>query len=232
MISIAICDDEKNIIYGIQNMILKLSSKLDEQFVIDGYDDLSKLKAEMLGGRRFDIVFLDIEMPGISGVEMGRFIRNELDDNTTQIVYVSAQRKYAMELFSVRPMDFIVKPMDEKQLEEVLVLGCRLIHNNKKMFEYRIKGELCRVEMSDIYYFQSDARKIKMVTVEGTTEFYEKMEELTERLKPYDFLKTHKSYLVNNAHIIKFTAQSVILDNGFELSVSRNRRDEIRAKCT
>lgn len=231
MICIAICDDENNMICQLRDIISKLLCKYNEQFVIDGFNDLGDLKKELLTKNRYDIIFLDIEMPNINGIEIGRYIRNELNDNTTQIVYVSAKKKYAMDLFSVRPMDFIIKPINIAQIENVLELGYKLIQNNRRMFEYEVRGELHRIEISDIYYFQSDARKIKMITSNNTIEFYEGINELYDRLKAFNFLKIHKSYIVNDAHIMRFKAHSVILDNGVELPISRNRRDEIRVRC-
>ena len=82
--------------------------------------------------------------------------------------------------------------------------------------------------MSQINYFESRGRKIKVVTDDEIYEFYEKMDDLYERVKDYNFLYIHKSYIVNNAHIKHFTAKSVVMGNGEEVPVSRNRRGELK----
>lgn len=62
-------------------------------------------------GACFDIVFLDIELPKISGIDIGKKIRDEMHDETTKIVYISGKDSYAMGLFDVRPLNFLIKPI-------------------------------------------------------------------------------------------------------------------------
>lgn len=65
------------------------------------------------------MIFLDIMMPVKSGVEVGKIIRNDLKDNITQIVFISSENKYAMDLFEIRPMNFLIKPFDENDIEKL-----------------------------------------------------------------------------------------------------------------
>ena len=75
---------------------------------------------------QYDIIFLDIMLPQMDGVELGSYIRNVKNDNYTQIVYISSETSYAMELFEVRPLNFLIKPLDEKKIQKVLELFLKL----------------------------------------------------------------------------------------------------------
>lgn len=228
MIRIAICDDEKEFVQQLTQYILNVSKTFNEQFEIDGYTD-SRVLIESMKEEKYDMIFLDIQMPYIDGLAIGKYIRNNLDDNVTEIIYISSERKYAMDLFSVRPMNFIIKPVSENDIFDMLQLGLKLVKNSSQLFDYELKGETHRVKLSDIYYFKSDARKIIMVMSNGTEiSFYGKMSELAEKVTKYNFKYIHKSYIINSIHVKHFTARKVIMNNGHELPVSRTNRENIK----
>ena len=228
MINVAICDDETVIIEYLQSIIGKLAMGINERIIIDGFNSSTDLIKMLDNGEKYDLIFLDIQMPEMSGIDVGNYIRNNLNNNITQIIYISGQQEYAMDLFSIRPMDFLIKPLTEDNIRKVFSTAYRLISGNKQMFEYKVREEIHRIELSNIIYFLSDARKIKMVTNNGIIEFYEKMDDLYQRVKDYNFIYIHKSYIVNNIHIEKFRPLSVLMDNGEELPISRGRRGNIR----
>lgn len=228
MIRIAICDDEKEFVQQLTQYILNVSKTFNEQFEIDGYTD-SRVLIESMKEEKYDMIFLDIQMPYIDGLAIGKYIRNNLDDNVTEIIYISSERKYAMDLFSVRPMNFIIKPVSENDIFDMLQLGLKLVKNSSQLFDYELKGETHRVKLSDIYYFKSDARKIIMIMSNGTEiSFYGKMSELAEKVTKYNFKYIHKSYIINSIHVKHFTARKVIMNNGHELPVSRTNRENIK----
>lgn len=228
MIRIAICDDEKEFVQQLTQYILNASKTFNEQFEIYGYTD-SRVLIESMKEEKYDMIFLNIQMPYIDGLAIGKYIRNNLDDNVTEIIYISSERKYAMDLFSVRPMNFIIKPVSENDIFDMLQLGLKLVKNSSQLFDYELKGETHRVKLSDIYYFKSDARKIIMVMSNGTEiSFYGKMSELAEKITKYNFKYIHKSYIINSIHVKHFTARKVIMNNGHELPVSRTNRENIK----
>lgn len=228
LIKIAICDDVKELIDNLNKILQKIAIKSNETIMVDGYCEPEKLVDALKNNERYDMIFLDIQMPNMSGVEIGKFIRNSLDDNTTQIIYISGESRYAMELFDIRPLNFIIKPFDEVQIENVLMTGVKLICNNRNLFEYKVRECIYRVEYSKIYYFACNSRKVEMVTKESKIDFYEGMDSLYERVKNNNFLHIHRSYIVNDAHIVQFKTNSVVMDNGEELPVSRSKKSKIR----
>lgn len=94
--------------------------------------------------------FLDIEIEFMNGVQVGRFIREKLQDDNTLIVYMSSYTKYAMELFEVRPMDFLIKPLNEKKIIKALETGTKLLH---KACKYNCGGGCKGTCLNDNMYF-------------------------------------------------------------------------------
>lgn len=229
-INVAICDDEIKICSHIENILIDILSHKFLEFDIDAFYSGEAL-CEEIERIKYDLVFLDIELPKMNGVEIGKYIRETKNDNITQIVYISSQQEYAMELFKVRPIDFLVKPLDEKQLENVIDVYINLNGGMKDTFHYRKGYSSHKVEIFKIMYFVRNNRKVSMFTTDGEEEtFYESLESVYERVKNYGFLFIHKSYIVNYRFIQIMRYDHVVMADNEEFSISQSRRKAIRDK--
>ena len=189
-IKIAICDDINEMCVCIENKVDGILKNKSIGYEIDIFNSGEEL-CRMLDEIRYDLIFLDIEFPKMDGIEIGKYIREIKKDNITQIVYVSGRKKYAMELFQVRPIDFIVKPLEDKQLERVIDIYIDIMGGMKNFFEYRKSYSHKKVELYKIMYFIRDNRKVTVVTSEEKDAFYESLEKVYERVKQYGFLYTN-----------------------------------------
>lgn len=226
MINIAICDD--NIIFcsELEDTILKYGNKNCLDFNIEifysGKDFLNN------NDNTYDILFLDIEMDILNGIDIGKKIRNEIKNEEMKIVYVSAHKDYAMELFEIRPFNFLIKPIDEGCLIKTLD---KIIDNLKlkvKNFIYKIGHEYKKEVISNIIYFESQGRMIKMTTLYKTIIFYGNLKEICKELEKYNFLSPHKSYLVNYAYIKLFEYEQLVLINDEIVPIGKTKRKLIR----
>lgn len=229
-IKIAICDDINEMCVCIENKVEGILKNKSIGYEIDIFNSGEEL-CRMLDEIRYDLIFLDIEFPKMDGIEIGKYIREIKKDNITQIVYVSGRKKYAMELFQVRPIDFIVKPLEDKQLERVIDIYIDIMGGMKNFFEYRKSYSHKKVELYKIMYFIRDNRKVTVVTSEEKDAFYESLEKVYERVKNYGFLFIHKSYIVNYRYIKLLRYDSVTMTDGTQLSISQSKRKEIRDMC-
>ena len=93
-----------------------------------------KFKNFILTEHDFDLIFLDIQMDDIDGIEIGHFLRDELNDNLVQIVYITSLKNRDRELFSIRPMNFIAKPVETEKIVETLDTYYKLFRDMDKMF--------------------------------------------------------------------------------------------------
>lgn len=227
MYNIGICDDGKNICSSIENMLLECAKEKGIQIDTNVWYTGEKRKEYLEKGNRLDILFLDIELFKMTGLEVGDYIRNQLDDIGIQIIYISGKASYAQQLFKTQPMDFLVKPISKSQISDVLETAFRIIKRKNEKFEFRQGKDYYHVPMGDIVYFVSEGRKVKIVTLKETFEFYGKLKETARRL-PKDFIIIHKSYIVNKEYIYRYTYEMVELANGIILSISPANRKQGR----
>lgn len=160
MLRIGICDDEELITKRLMRILYSLEKNQSENYDIEVYTDSVKLSEKLSAGKRYDLIFLDIMMPVKSGVEVGKIIRNDLKDNITQIVFISSENKYAMDLFEIRPMNFLIKPFDENDIEKIMKTAAELINTNKHILVLEARKELLRIPVSEIRYIESSGRYI------------------------------------------------------------------------
>ncbi len=232
MIKIAICDDEPLICKEITETIESQSGDFLESIRIAVYTNGESLYEDLGKGHYFDLIFLDIELYKINGIDIGIYIRKTLDNQLSQIVFVSSKQEYAMDLFAIHPLNFLVKPIDPQQVICCLKLTLRMGQRDTKCFSYQIKGTTKRIPLSDIYYFESNARKIKLVFAGGEDTFYGKLCEIYEQIKPFSFLHIHKSYIVNYLWVKSCEGHEMVLENGKTLPISRSMRKQVLKRIT
>ncbi len=226
-ISIGICDDGKEICCQMEQYIIEYGKKRSlalECFVWNSGEELCN---NLKQGAHLDILFLDIVLMEMNGVEVGRYIRNYLDNREMQIIYISANQFYAQSLFQNQPMDFIIKPINQGQIVEAMDLAITILGKTKRNFSYHKGNELYYVPCSQIVYFTSEGRIIRMVSQNGEDKFYGKLEDIKESLSE-DFLQIHKSYLINRRWIQRYCYEKVELFDGTVLPIAKAKRKYIR----
>ncbi|MFV0466052.1 MAG: LytR/AlgR family response regulator transcription factor [Lachnospiraceae bacterium] len=228
MFQIAICDDDSYFAAQLENLIL--TSYPRGELEVEVYLSAESLLKNMKTENQYDLIFLDIEMLGINGVEAGLRIRNELRIETTQIVYVSAREDYYKQLFEVRPNNFLLKPVKTKKVIEEIEKAKRLTDKFSRTFSYKKSYTTYKVKISDILYFESSDKKIRIVTVHGDDTFYDRLTNVCQKLQGTSFLQIHKSYFVNLTHVRTFRYEQLIMTNSDVLAISQSKRKEVRAK--
>ncbi len=229
MFRIGICDDEKNICTEIEDIILDYSKNCLETLEVETFSSGEELCKHMKTGEKFDLLFLDIELKLMNGIKVGKFIRNELKNEETFIVYISAKDNYYEQLFDIRPMHFLHKPLEAEKVIADIEKAIDLSARSAQSFTYKKTYELYKKEIKKILYFEAKGRQIRIVTTDGEDFFYGKIKEVYSRLEKYHFLFTHQSYLVNYAHIIMFTHSEITVSNNEVLPISRQKKEEVLA---
>lgn len=230
MYRIGICDDEKNTCIEIEKMLCEYAkqSMTELESVIW---HTGEALCEALKELRIDLLFLDIELITTSGIAVGRYIRNELDNHEMSIAYISSKSSYAMDLFKIRPIDFLIKPIRYEDVAEIIEESLKLYRRNKLIFEYRARGIYGKVQYKDIICFSSDNKKIKIVTPDSVIEFNGRIKELLPQL-PDNFIQIHQSYIINLDHMIECTYVSVKLSGNVLLNISQPYRKEVRRQIS
>lgn len=228
MLRIAVCDDDNIICSQIESMLLEISKSISEEIEIETFFSGEELCRFLTEKNYFDILFLDIELNKLNGVEVGKIIREEMNNETTQIVYISAKDSYAMELFQVRPLHFLIKPIQKDVLEEVVNKAIKLIVKNNQYFEYKNGITNYLVPFKDIIYFESDGRKVNIIMKFENQCYYGKLSEVEKQLYNQDFILIHKSFLVNYDHVLEYQYDYVKMSDNEILPISQNNRKTVR----
>lgn len=229
MYRIGICDDDKELCSGLEEQICDIARELSVKAEVEVWYSGEGILDDLGKGIQLDLIFLDIELVQRDGISVGKFIRDEMEDIQTHIVYISSKQNYAMQLFKVQPLDFLVKPVSREQIREVLVRSLRQKQRLKDCFEYQKGSSLFRIPIKDIVYFTSMDKKIRIVTKDSEEEFYGKLKNIAEGL-PAGFMMIHQSYVINQLYVSEYSYDCVKMYDGTILSISKPYRKEIRGK--
>lgn len=226
-LNLAVCDDEIQIQFMIEEFLQQIFGEYGISVNIECFSSGEEFCDNFSKGA-FDLIFLDIEYEGMNGVEMGRFIREQIGDENVQIAYVSGNTGYALELFEYRPINFLVKPVKQKDIQRVVDKYLLLSNQRQENFQYKIGTNVFQISLSDIFYFSSNARKVTVHKKDEEAEFYGTLEQVYNRVKGKRFLYVHKSYIINYLFIKKMEYEQVTLSNNTIIPISQSRRTAIR----
>lgn len=229
MYRIGICDDDKELCSGLEEQIYHIAKELSVKAEVEVWYSGEGILKDLRNGMQLDLLFLDIELVQKDGITVGKFIRDEMEDMLLHIVYISSLQSYAMQLFKVQPLDFLIKPVSNEQLREVLTRSIKQKKSAEIYFEFQKGTSVLRVPTKDILYFMSMDKKILIIKREGREEFYGKLKNILDKL-PAEFMMIHQSYIVNHIYVSEYTYESIKMINGEVLSISKPYRKGIRSQ--
>jgi len=190
-----------------------------------------------------DIIFVDIEMPGKSGVELVEDIANR----NKKVVFVTAHNQYAIKAFRISAIDYILKPINPDELKQAvdkcslqrsgavstaqLALYKESKFTKAKRIALPTHDGLDIYELDDITHFEADESYCHVFFIDGKKQLIcRKLGEVEDALQDSGFLRVHKSRLIQISHILKYVrgeGGQVILTNGVIVDVSRRKKDEL-----
>lgn len=225
MFQIAICDDNQELCNQLDQIIWDYKRKnrlsIDIEVFYNGEDLCNYIRSE----GAFHLIFLDIELGNMSGIHVGDLIRNDLGDHDTEIVYISGRSEYAMELFNKHPLDFLVKPLNPDDVIAKVKQALDKWGRGDSFFYFKIGTETHRIKYHEILYFESNGRKIKLITAQGSYEFYGKLTDIIASL-PEQFLQIHKSYIINFDKVSKYSHEFVSMDDSTNLRIGKTYQNK------
>ena len=228
---IAICDDEKRIRDMLSDAVREVSPDVE----IESFADAGPVLAKSYDA---DILFLDIQMPGIDGMKAARIIRGI--GKKTVIVFVTALEEQVFNAFDVGAFQYIVKPFDHKRIKEVIRKAISQAEEQKliektiaekendttRFITVKSGGVNTRVIIAEIVYAEIFDRRIVLhMENRDTIEFYGRISEL-ENLLGNDFFRVHRAYLINLAFVRSYDSKTVNV-HGEEISVARGKYQDL-----
>lgn len=225
----AIVEDNSEIRTYLKDTLSKSFSLIHEKVEFDIYPSGDSFLETLNDHYHFDIIFMDIEMPGTDGIEVCRQAKRLFPD--VLIVFISAKEELVFQTFEVQPFRFIRKSQYLNQLPS-LTKSCAeyLAHQKRKIISFRetYSGDLYSFPVDSIKYIEALGKSCRIVTDADTVIIKNKLMSFEELLKDYSFLKPHRSYLVNCRYICYIGKHSLKLTDSEEIPISRNKSEEIK----
>jgi len=178
----------------------------------------------------YDIIFLDIYMGGITGIETARKIRDV--DPGSALVFITSSADHSLESYSVRGSAYVVKPINEKKMDEALVTCRDIFLRNARYITIRTVRSDMKIPLIRIYYVESKSNDALFQTASGGYKTRMTLDEVERRLDDRSFYRCHQSYIVNTNHIRKLDGNDVFMNNGDRIPMRKSGRDAIRAELT
>ncbi len=227
MLQIAICDDELFFREKIQKLLAEYLEKRELPYELHSFLSGEAFLQQCENHVKFDIVFLDISMEEIDGIQTAKRIRSFHSD--TYIVFVTAFMDYALEGYKVNAVRYLMKDTLDLAIEECMTAILQKMQVAQVTFPFP-EGEK-KLYTDNILYVESRGHKaIFHYMEEGavTYQIYDKLDNVERKLEGCHFLRIHKSFLVNMKHIRKVCNYAAYLDTGEELPIPRLRFQTVK----
>jgi len=230
-LKIALCDDDKR-------ALPIISGAVESTFEAHGIQtDITKFQSgeallKALDDNHYQLLLLDIEMPGMDGITLGKKLREKKDQ--TIIVYVSEAESRVFESFAVQPLGFVRKSNFLNDISAVVELYLKTADKEAKgeYLDLTTRSGMLTLKSRQVCYIEG-SRNYQLLFVDGKKDPIEikmTMDRLEEITVPYGFIRIHKGYLVNARFIQHLSSTTATLQNGQQLPIGRSKAGEVKMK--
>lgn len=229
MIKIAICDDELSVLNELSVLIDKYRVEQNQEIVYAAFHSPLELMAEIEKGMRMDVLFLDIIMPGENGIDVAKEIR-EYDSNV-KIIFLTSSAEYAVQSYTVNAYFYQMKPIWEEsffRLMDSAISECQKIQQNCLII--KCKNGITRIHLDKLKYCEVMGRTLLFHMENGQVfERIGSLEELHGQLVQYDnFLRPHRSYLVNMEFIQNISCRTITMSDLAEIPIPHGKYSDVK----
>lgn len=222
MYHIAIVDDEISFSDTLKEYVAQYQKENNGEFQVsvfgNGLDLLANYHYE------YDLILLDIEMPGLNGMEVAQKIR-EMDDDVV-LMFITNMAQYAIHGYSVGALDFVTKPLNYYTFSMKLSRALKRVQkkeNEQKSIVLTLSNGLKKLDIKQIYYVEVQNRQLYYHTTEGVYELKGTMQSVEPMLAEHSFVKCNHWYMVNLLHV-KEVKQNIVIVGNDELEISRRNK--------
>lgn len=220
----AIIDDSLIDTQYVAQLVKKWATITDHTVCIQEFFSAEEFLFHYEDEKDYDILLLDIEMSDMNGVELAKRLRQE--NATVQMIFITGFPDFMAEGYEVSALHYLLKPVGEEKLFAVMDRAAKNCVKTENYLLVTIEQTLKRIPVSSIIYAETFAHYVTLVTAEGEYQIRENTSALAEKLGE-DFVRPHRSYLVNLRHVYSISKTEVLLDNRKAIPLSRYNYKEI-----
>ena len=228
VIKIAICDDEEKSVALHEHIVRECLQSEGIGCEITTYTQSQNLLYDITDDAFFyDLILLDIEMPGISGMEIPQQIKGYLPN--VRIIFVTSHTEYAIDAFELSIFRYVSKNNLEVKLTAAVIDAAKLIELEAGQ-EYTIQtaNRMEKIAYKDIFYIQRDGKNASIVSRAGTSKVRKSLQQVFDELNAPEFIFIDRGYIVNIVQIMKISDSIAVLKNGEQLPISRSHLQEVK----
>ena len=218
---IALVEDNEMHRAKISEEIQKYFEERGEAYELRSFGNGSDMLDHYYSVGGYDLLLLDIQLPGMDGVSLARQVRQ--NDAKVIIVFITNITAYAVQGYSVNALDYILKPINRISFRNTLDHVCELFRQRTEHYISVTTGEgLFKLDISQIYFIETEKHAVRLYYTKGSFHINETLKSMEEKLKKAPFSRCNNCYLVNLAHVEK-VKKDIVIVAGHELSFSRLR---------
>lgn len=228
MIRIAICDDDKSAISLHEDIVKRSLQECGIGYEITTYLQSNNLLYDITeDGFFYDMILLDIEMPGISGMEISQKVKPCLPN--VKIIFVTSHIEYAIDAFELSIFRYVPKNNLEKRLLSAITDAAKLIELETGQ-EYTIQtcNRMEKIPFRDILYIKRDGKNASIISSTGVSKVRKSLQQVYDELAAQEFIFIDRGCIVNIIKIMKISSGMAILKNGEQLSISRSHLQKVK----
>lgn len=229
MIRVALCDDDLSVLNGINALIDQYREKCHQDIECTAFHSSLDLLAEIEKGICFDVLFLDVIMPGQNGINTAKEIRQY--DNVVKIIFLTSSSEYAIQSYTVGAYFYQIKPICEEnffRLMDSAVSECR--RNQQSSLILHCKSGITKIDIDKLEYCEVIGRTLLVHMDNGAVlESAGSMDKLCDQLTQYEnFMRPHRSFLVNMEYIQSITSNAIKLESLAEIPIPHGKCSDIK----
>ena len=229
MVKIAICDDDQEAVKYHGDIVKNCLRACGIGYEIAAYTQSSNLLFDITDDNFFyDLILLDIEMPGMTGMELAEKIKPHLPN--VKIIFITSHIEYAIDAFELSIFRYVPKSDLTNRLMSAVADAAKLIELEAGR-EYIIQaaGRMEKIPYKDIFYIRRDGGKNSMICSRlGISKVRKSLQQIFDELQAQEFIFIDRGYIVNIIQIMKINDSMAYLKNGETLSISRSHLQEVK----
>lgn len=228
MIHIAICDDDAEMVAGHKNVVEECLKQSESAGQITTYTSSDNILYDITEDDKFyDLVLLDIEMPGFSGMEVAEKIKPFLPN--AKVIFITSHIEYAIDAFELFVFRYVPKQDKDRRLPLAVSDAIRLLElEDGKAYTIQTNSRLEKIPYKDILYIMKDGKNAEITGSSGVSKVRKTLQQVFDEIGAEEFIFIDRGCIVNIIHVMQIKDGMAVLKNGESLAVSRSHLQEVK----